>query len=52
MSITLVKYRDIGLTTYTWFWINEEKDLVSPFFDSQKEAESWVVLQKQFEVKQ
>lgn len=38
----LVKYRDAGMHTYTFFYINEEERIVSPYFDSQEEAEVWL----------
>ena len=37
----LVKYRDAGMTTYTWFYVNEQQHPVSPFFDSETEAKAW-----------
>jgi len=37
----LVKYRDAGMTTYTWFYVNENKHMVSPYFDSEQEARAW-----------
>lgn len=42
MLLTLVKYRDAGMNTYTYFWKNEEERLSSPFFDSEKEALEWI----------
>ena len=42
MLYTLVKYRDSGMNTYTYFWKNEEERVVSPFFDSEKEAWGWL----------
>lgn len=41
MKITLVKYRDAGMQTYTYFWKNETNQMVSPFFDSEAEAIDW-----------
>jgi len=41
MSITLVKYRDAGMQTYTYFWKNENEQIVSPFFNSETEAMDW-----------
>lgn len=38
----LVKYRDAGMNTYTYFWVNEEERLSSPFFDSEKDAHDWL----------
>lgn len=39
---TMVKYRDQGMNTYTYFWKNEQERMVSPFFDSEKEAWGWI----------
>ena len=41
MLMTLVKYRDAGMNTYTYFWKNDKNSTVSPFFDSEKEAMEW-----------
>jgi hypothetical protein len=41
MQIDLVKYRDIGMSSYTYFWKNETNQMVSPFFDSEAEAIDW-----------
>ena len=38
----LVKYRDAGMANCTYFWINDSKHHVSPFFDSQRDAEIWL----------
>jgi hypothetical protein len=40
-KIELIKYRDAGMQTYTYFWKNETNQMVSPFFDSQAEAMDW-----------
>jgi hypothetical protein len=37
----LIKYRDIGMSTYTYFWKNANDQMVSPFFDSEAEAMAW-----------
>ena len=37
----LVKYRDAGMQSYTYFWKNENGQMVSPFFDSEAEAMAW-----------
>ena len=42
MLVTLVKYRDAGMNTYTYFWKNEEERVVSPFYDSEKEAMEFI----------
>ncbi len=42
MLLTLIKYRDSGMHTYTYFWKNQEERVSSPFFDSEKEAMDWL----------
>ena len=37
----LIKYRDIGMQSYTYFWKNEKEQIVSPFFNSETEAMDW-----------
>ena len=41
MEIKLIKHRDPGLPTYTWFWIDSNEKLASPFFNTENEALSW-----------
>ena len=38
----LVKYRDAGMHTYTYFFVNSDDRTISPFFDSEKEADEWM----------
>jgi hypothetical protein len=44
----LVKVKDPGLPTYTWFWTKTEMSkgshtsIVSPFFNSEKESKLWM----------
>ena len=40
--LKLVKCRDIGMNTYTYFWRDENGQIVSPFFDSEAEANEWL----------
>jgi hypothetical protein len=40
----LVKYRDAGMNTYTYFWKNSDNHTISPFFDSEREAQDWMDL--------
>jgi len=42
----LIKYRDAGLPTYTYFWINKNNHVLSPYFNSKEEAENWLSEQK------
>ena len=37
----LVKYRDAGMHTYTYFWVNPRGSVASPYFDSEQEAMEW-----------
>jgi hypothetical protein len=41
MKLDLIKYRDAGMQTYTFFWKNENDQIASPFFDSEAEAMAW-----------
>jgi len=38
----LVKYRDAGMNTYTWFWVDDRKNIRSPFFDTEDQAQEWM----------
>lgn len=38
----LIKYRDQGMATYTYFWVDENERIISPFFDTEKQAKAWV----------
>ena len=42
----LVKCKDIGLHTYTYFWIDRNKKVLSPFFETRDLAYNW---QKDYE---
>ena len=39
--MVLIRYRDAGMITYTWFYVNEKQQCISPFFDSEQEAKDW-----------
>lgn len=41
----LIKYRDAGMNTYTYFWAVDRK-VVSPYFDTETEATDWMELKK------
>jgi hypothetical protein len=41
-KIELKKYRDAGMHTYTYFWVNEKHQVISPYFDSDTEAHEWL----------
>ena len=38
----LIKYRDAGMATYTYFWKDKNNKIISPYFDSEQEAKDWV----------
>ena len=38
----LIKYRDAGMSTYTYFWVREEgSGVISPFFEREEDAIAW-----------
>ena len=37
----LVKYRDIGMHTYTYFWVDPRGSVVSSYYNSEEEAKKW-----------
>ena len=39
--MNLIQYRDMGMATYTYFYVDDDKHQVSPFFNSEKEALAW-----------
>ena len=41
----LIKYRDAGMNSYTYFWSIQQK-VVSPYFNSEQEATDWMELKK------
>lgn len=54
-SYKLVRYRDAGMPTYTYFWIsdktcsvsqeqliNSPEQICSPYFESEEEAHAWM----------
>ena len=34
------------MATHTWFWVSEDDKILSPYFDSREQAESWLKAQK------
>ena len=38
----LIKYRDAGMSTYTYFWKNNDQKICSPYFNSEVEAQEWL----------
>ena len=38
----LIKYRDAQMPNYTWFWIGDMKQVLSPYFDSEADAKRWI----------
>ena len=41
----LVKYRDAGMNSYTYFWKDASNHTISPFFDSESQAQDWMDLE-------
>ena len=41
----LIKYRDAGMPTFTFFWAIDKK-VVSPYFDSEEQAIDWMDVEK------
>lgn len=37
----LIKYRDSGMATYTYFWVDDHKRVCSPYFNTTDEAMDW-----------
>ena len=37
----LIKYRDAGMSTYTYFWTDSGGRVISPYFDTEEEAQTW-----------
>jgi hypothetical protein len=42
LKLKLVKYRDAGLPSYTFFWVDENHKTFGPYFDSEEEAKQWL----------
>lgn len=40
-KVKMIKYRDAGMHTYTYFWVDENNRLVSPFFNGEVDALKW-----------
>lgn len=45
--MTLVKYRDAGMHTYTYFWVDENNRVKSPYFNTDTEAYEWMEKQSE-----
>jgi hypothetical protein len=41
MNLELIKYRDAGMHTYTYFWVTSDHKVISPYFNSEEEAKEW-----------
>ena len=37
----LVKCRDVGMSTYTYFWVDDSNRVVSPYFECDVGANIW-----------
>jgi hypothetical protein len=40
VNMELIKYRDAGMRTYTYFWAIGQR-VISPYFDSEDDAMKW-----------
>lgn len=40
VNMELIKYRDAGMRTYTYFWAIGQR-VISPYFDSEDDALEW-----------
>lgn len=38
----LIKYRDAGMSTYTYFWVDSKERCASPFFNTEAAAMEWL----------
>lgn len=38
----LIRYRDWGMTTHTWFWVTNDDKTVGPYFDDEESAKKWM----------
>lgn len=41
MKLELIKYRDAGMQTYTYFWNDQNGQIASPWFESEVDAMAW-----------
>lgn len=41
----LIQYRDWGMSTYTWFWVTDDDKVVGPYFNSENDANEWMLEQ-------
>jgi len=41
MKLQLIKYRDVGMASHTYFWKDENNHVASPYFNSEDEAMDW-----------
>jgi hypothetical protein len=37
----LIRYRDAGMHTHTYFWTDSNHRVVSPYFDREEDAKEW-----------
>ena len=45
--MTLVKCRDAGMASYTYFFKDSSDRIASPFFNTEQEANDWLNTNKQ-----
>lgn len=37
----LIRYRDAGMHTHTYFWTDSNHRVASPYFDTEQKAQEW-----------
>jgi len=40
-TMKLIRYRDAGMHTYTYFWADSNHRVISPYFDREEDAKEW-----------
>lgn len=38
----LIRYRDWGMPTHTWFWVTNDDKIVGPYFNDEESANKWM----------
>lgn len=40
-QMKLIRYRDAGMHTHTYFWTDSNHRVASPYFDTEQKAQEW-----------
>jgi len=40
-TMKLIRYRDAGMHTHTYFWADSKHRVISPYFDREEDAKEW-----------